>query len=203
MNTIIANSTGVASVRLKISQLPAFPAAKALTVFVPRGKIKLSTDFRIPKGGAFSCRRSPTPFARRRGRLRHLGQALALSLLARGLPRGRLLLSHRGNPETAEKLRALGLSDCVRDNETLFSASRLVFVAVRPQDVGAFRGVPRGALKVSCAAGVPLSALGEDLRAAGLPRHDERTRYAARAKPAPRRCSPETRRFLPFCAKWA
>jgi pyrroline-5-carboxylate reductase len=92
----------------------------------------------------------------------HLGQAIARSLINRGLDKANLLLSYRGNPVTYEKLEANGLAACLSDNETLFAEAGIVLITIRPQDVTALREmhIPGKALVVSCMAGLSAQLLG-------------------------------------------
>jgi pyrroline-5-carboxylate reductase len=92
----------------------------------------------------------------------HLGQAIARSLINRGLDKANLLLSCRGNPVTYEKLQANGLAACLADNETLFAEAGIVLITIRPQDVLNLRGypIPGKALVVSCMAGISAQLLG-------------------------------------------
>jgi pyrroline-5-carboxylate reductase len=89
----------------------------------------------------------------------HLGRAIASALLAAGWPRAQLLVCHSGSPATAAALEADGLADRCVSPERLAAEAKLVFYVVRPQSVGAIRGLTMrpDALLVSFLAGVELS----------------------------------------------
>lgn len=90
----------------------------------------------------------------------HLGASLALPL-AKNFAKGSLLISCRGSESTIARANALGLGQCLTDTESLLSASDIIFVACRPQDLLSLpaAAVKDGALVVSCMAGLPLSLL--------------------------------------------
>lgn len=91
----------------------------------------------------------------------HLGQAVAQAFVYAGLPKGRLLLSHRGSDSTLQRLEHLGLSACLTANETILREAEIVFLTIRPIDLPTLRGagMQSGATLVSCIAGVPLALL--------------------------------------------
>ena len=91
----------------------------------------------------------------------HLGRALAQALLAAGLPRGQLLLSHGGTAATATALREAGLGDRVVPAAELAAKSKLVFYVVRPQAVDAIAGLAMrpDAQLVSFLAGIDRAAI--------------------------------------------
>lgn len=90
----------------------------------------------------------------------HLGASLALPL-AKNFAEGSLLISCRGSESTITRAKTLGLGQCLTDTESLLSASDIIFVACRPQDLLSLpaSAVKDGALVVSCMAGLPLSLL--------------------------------------------
>ena len=92
----------------------------------------------------------------------HLGQAIAQSLLRHGLDKKKLLISFRGNPQTHQKLEALGMASCLASNRRLFQESEIVLITIRPQDMPDIKEAfePGRALIVSCMAGVSTALLG-------------------------------------------
>ena len=93
----------------------------------------------------------------------HLGEAVAKALVGGGLKKENLLISHRGNPKTYQKLEAQGLASCLATNERVFGEARIVLLTVKPQDIPALKesALSSRALIASCAAGVPLETLEE------------------------------------------
>lgn len=91
----------------------------------------------------------------------HLGHSLAVPLVKNGLPKERLLISHRGSEETHERAKSLGLDGCLTDTRTLMAKADIIVVATRPQDVLSLSGIAikSGALVISCMAGLPLDLL--------------------------------------------
>lgn len=91
----------------------------------------------------------------------HLGQAIAQSLLRHGLEKKNLLISLRGNPQTRQKIEALGMASCLASNRRLFQESGIVFITIRPQDMLELKEdfEPGRALVVSCMAGVSIELL--------------------------------------------
>lgn len=91
----------------------------------------------------------------------HLGRAIARSLVRVGFGEGSLLLTHGGNPLTAQALESEGLAGCLSENRVLFREADVVFLAVRPQDAPGIGGFQRGSgtLLVSCMAGVSADLL--------------------------------------------
>ncbi|HMM19160.1 MAG TPA: NAD(P)-binding domain-containing protein [Selenomonadales bacterium] len=91
----------------------------------------------------------------------HLGQAIAQSLVNRGLKKENLLVSYGGSPITYQKLEAQGLSPCLATNQKLFKESGIVFITIKPKDILALGETVRSskALVVSCLAGVPIELL--------------------------------------------
>jgi pyrroline-5-carboxylate reductase len=92
-----------------------------------------------------------------------LGSALALALLARGLPRDRLLLATRGSEESRARLEAAGLSELLVPGAELARAEVLI-VALRPQSVAALGplGLGEGATAAFCVAGLSTARLDEE-----------------------------------------
>ena len=62
----------------------------------------------------------------------HLGATLALELLKNGLSPDALLVSVGGSPQSAERLRQLGLETSVASNEKIAATCHSVFVTLRP-----------------------------------------------------------------------
>ncbi len=93
----------------------------------------------------------------------HLGEAVAKALVGGRLKKENLLISHRGNPKTYQKLEAQGLASCLATNERVFGEARIVLLTVKPQDIPALKesALSSRALIASCAAGVPLETLKE------------------------------------------
>ncbi|NCB73501.1 MAG: hypothetical protein EOM51_01980 [Clostridia bacterium] len=93
----------------------------------------------------------------------HLGEAVAKALVGGGLKKENLLISHRGNPQTYQKLEAQGLASCLAKNERVFSEAKIVLLTVKPQDIPSLKesALSSRALIASCAAGVPLETLEE------------------------------------------
>lgn len=91
----------------------------------------------------------------------HLGQAIAQTLVKRGLKKESLLISYGGNPLAYQKLEALGLASCLAANKRLFQESGLVLITIKPQDILELQGTAASskALVVSCMAGVPVELL--------------------------------------------
>jgi pyrroline-5-carboxylate reductase len=91
----------------------------------------------------------------------HLGRTLALELLGSGLPGDGLLVSYGGNASTLEKIREAGLQERISSNEDICALSDIVFISVRPQSIGDLGRISfrKGAVVVSCAAGVSTSSL--------------------------------------------
>jgi pyrroline-5-carboxylate reductase len=97
----------------------------------------------------------------------HLGLAVAETLVARGLKKEKLRLSHGGSAETSAHIAAAGLAECVAaDNAEMVRNADLVFLAVRPSAVGILAGLPFGdvdgegaATVVSTIAGLSAAAL--------------------------------------------
>jgi pyrroline-5-carboxylate reductase len=91
----------------------------------------------------------------------HLGQAIARSLISRGLEKENLFISYKGNPLTRQKLDAQGLALCLTTNQRLFQESRIVLITIKPQDILELKGtvVFGKTLVVSCMAGVPIELL--------------------------------------------
>lgn len=91
----------------------------------------------------------------------HLGQAIAQSLVKQGLEKESLLISHKGNPLTYQKLEAQGLASCLAANQRLFQQSGIVLITIKPQDILTLKETVASskALIVSCMAGVPIELL--------------------------------------------
>ena len=91
----------------------------------------------------------------------HLGQAIAQSLVDRGLAKENLLISYSGNPTTYNMLEMKGLSPCIAENEKVFKETGIILITVKPQEILELKKVPadRKALIVSCMAGVPIELL--------------------------------------------
>jgi pyrroline-5-carboxylate reductase len=91
----------------------------------------------------------------------HLGRALAGGLVQAGFPPSRLLVCHRGSPESRASLDAASLGPCVTGAEDLARRSAVLLVALRPQDAAALAAhrVREGSLVVSFMAGFPLARL--------------------------------------------
>jgi pyrroline-5-carboxylate reductase len=94
----------------------------------------------------------------------HLGSSLACPRVRYGFSKERLMISHRGSVSTRERAVRMGLGDCLADTEILMSTADIIFIATRPQDVLSLpvSSTKRGALVVSCMAGLPLDLL-EDI----------------------------------------
>lgn len=90
-----------------------------------------------------------------------LGRALAAGLASAGFDASQLLICHRGSPETRSALVELGLSSRVVGIDELARRSRILFVALRPQERKALEACPvqNRSLVVSFMAGIPLSRL--------------------------------------------
>ncbi|HTI98585.1 MAG TPA: NAD(P)-binding domain-containing protein [Dongiaceae bacterium] len=91
----------------------------------------------------------------------HLGQVLAQSLLAAGLPRQQLVLCHGGNPATQQKLVTLGLQQNVASPGEVAGRAKIIFYTVRPQSYRAIEGMAGqpDLIFASFLAGVPLDRL--------------------------------------------
>ncbi len=91
----------------------------------------------------------------------HLGQAIALSLVAHGLEKENLLISYRGNPLTYKKLETKGLASCLTNNKRLFMEAGIILIITKPQDILKFHGIVAAdkSLIVSCMAGIPIELL--------------------------------------------
>lgn len=91
----------------------------------------------------------------------HLGQAIAHSLMVRGLERRNLFISYRDNPSTYEKINAQGLAPCLSTNREIFQKAGIILITIKPQDIHELINLPISgkALVVSCMAGVSLGLL--------------------------------------------
>ncbi|MDR1886171.1 MAG: NAD(P)-binding domain-containing protein [Synergistaceae bacterium] len=91
----------------------------------------------------------------------HLGHSLAVPLVRNGLPKERLMISHRGSEATRNHAVKLGLESCLTDTPVLMSRADIIIVATRPQDVLSLPGdvVKPGSLVISCMAGLPIDLL--------------------------------------------
>lgn len=91
----------------------------------------------------------------------HLGQALLKSFLLQGFPEEHVYISHRGNLNTSEKIRQLGFTGPISDNEMILRQADIVFLTVRPQDAGIFQRMTLspGTLVISCLAGLSTTVL--------------------------------------------
>lgn len=91
----------------------------------------------------------------------HLGQAIAHSLIDKGLERKNLLISYRANPRTYEMLNTQGLTSCLSTNQEIFQKAGIVLITIRPQDITGLMNFPisEKALVVSCMAGVSTELL--------------------------------------------
>lgn len=93
----------------------------------------------------------------------HLGQALAIALLQNGFAKAHLRVSYGGSPHTLARLQALGLTECVSDNETMLRTMDYVFLTTHPNGIASLRCTQGKALVISCMAGVSLSYLQKHL----------------------------------------
>jgi len=91
----------------------------------------------------------------------HLGQAIANSLIDRGLERQNLLISYRDNPRTYEILNAQGLTSCLSTNQEIFQKAGIILITIKPQDITGLITIPisEKAFVVSCMAGVSTELL--------------------------------------------
>jgi pyrroline-5-carboxylate reductase len=91
----------------------------------------------------------------------HLGLAVAETLVARGVDKTRLRISHGMSAETTAHIEAAGLGAClVEDNAEICRDSDVLFIAVRPGAVGILAGLPfQGKTVISTVAGVTISRL--------------------------------------------
>ncbi|CUH95266.1 hypothetical protein P22_1336 [Propionispora sp. 2/2-37] len=86
----------------------------------------------------------------------HLGRAVLTSLLNHGFPQKSMYISYQGKPSTYEKIKQLGLTECIADNKRIFREADIVFLTIRPQDMNRLQGIdfPRDTQIVSCIAGL-------------------------------------------------
>jgi pyrroline-5-carboxylate reductase len=105
----------------------------------------------------------------------HLGLAVAETLVARGLDKKRLRISHGTSAETKAHIEAAGLGECMgdnsrhefadanivaQDNAEVCRKSDIVFIAVRPSAVGSLEGLPfQNKAVISTVAGVPIARM--------------------------------------------
>ena len=91
----------------------------------------------------------------------HIGQAIATSLVKNGYTKNDILISYKGNPNTLEKIKDLGLNDCIVDNEKIFSEANIILITIKPQDISSLESITniKNCEIVSCAAGVSISSL--------------------------------------------
>lgn len=91
----------------------------------------------------------------------HLGSALALALIQAGYTKERVMISCRGSASSCRRLEENGLCSCKAANEDIFHNAHLIFIAVKPADIGSLEGLTaqKGALIISCAAGMKLSRM--------------------------------------------
>ena len=86
----------------------------------------------------------------------HLGLALAKRLLACGFDADRLLISHRGDAGTRDRLKLAGLENRITTNPELAQKSDLVILAMKPSDMNSLSKLVfnKNAMIVSAVAGL-------------------------------------------------
>ena len=91
----------------------------------------------------------------------HLGHSLAAGLVGNGFQKERLIISHRGNKNTAKKARNAGFANCLASNTALARQADIVLMAARPQNVLELADAPfkSDAMIISFMAGLPLDLL--------------------------------------------
>jgi pyrroline-5-carboxylate reductase len=100
----------------------------------------------------------------------HLGRALALQFLSRGLPVDRLKVSCGGGASSLDGIKRAGLICCQAKNEDICRDCSIIFISVRPQSLPDLKCLSfrKDALVVSCMAGVSLQAVKKHLGADGV-----------------------------------
>lgn len=91
----------------------------------------------------------------------HLGHAILESLINHGFHKENLFVSYRGNPSTYEKIKKMGLTICISENERIFNEADVIFITTKPQDVISLKEIPISPNKliVSCLAGLSVEIL--------------------------------------------
>ncbi|MDR1650682.1 MAG: NAD(P)-binding domain-containing protein [Synergistaceae bacterium] len=91
----------------------------------------------------------------------HLGQSLAVPLVRNSFPKENLRISHGTSETTRRRAESLGFGGQIRDTARLFAESDVIIAAVRPQDALFLpvSFIKRGALVISCMAGLPSDLL--------------------------------------------
>ncbi|MDR3093325.1 MAG: NAD(P)-binding domain-containing protein [Bacteroidales bacterium] len=91
----------------------------------------------------------------------HLGLAVAETLVAGGLDKKRLHISHGTSAKTKAHIETAGLGECISlDNACLCRNSDIVFIAVRPDAVSLLEGLPfYGKTVISTVAGISIARM--------------------------------------------
>jgi len=91
----------------------------------------------------------------------HLGRTMAEELLSSGFPKGDLLISYGGSASTLDGLKRAGLLENISTNQEICRKSSIIFIAIRPQSLDSLSNLsfPKGALVISCMAGVSSASL--------------------------------------------
>jgi pyrroline-5-carboxylate reductase len=88
----------------------------------------------------------------------HLGKAILTKLLEQGFPKNKIIVSHKGNPETKKFLESKGVN--IVPSSKLLNQAKCIFYLVRPQEIDEKQDkINQDCLVVSFLAGVTLNKL--------------------------------------------